>query len=184
MIPTLFYTAAFALYAIIPWYFVKGIFLILTFGLGIFFLLFLGSFAENVILNQSLIISFAVYMALSAYNFYFPSYQNLYLIGVFTASLIVTRAYLDFVPKTPRFKLATALAISLFMVELYWALMFLPLHYSVSGLLLFNAYYFFIVLTFYSLFNTLNAKKLAFHLWLLGLTSLAILIATPWEIIS
>lgn len=182
--PTVFYITAFGVYGIIPWYFVKGVFLIITVVLGSLFEIFLGKFSENVVLNESLLTSFGVFMVVSAYNFYFPAFHNIYLLAVLAASFIITRSYFDFIPSTDRYKSVMSLVIGLFMVELFWALSFLPFHYSALGLLLFNAYYFCIVLTFYAVFNTLNIKKLKFHAWLLTVCTMLVLIATPWRIIN
>ncbi len=183
-VPTLFYTSAFVFFLAVPTDFLKGLLLILAVTLGSLFEIFLGNFSENFSLNQHLIMAFGFFFAFCAFNFYFPSFYVLNLFGIFVSSAVLTRSFYEFLPKSSKVKLVSSLCIGLFCSEFFWALSFLPFHFSILTLLLFNLFYLCLMLNYYFVFQTLTFKKLQFHLALIIACSALALIVTPWKILT
>ena len=78
----------------------------------------------------------------------------------------------------------SAVVVGLFCAELFWVLNFLPFHFSALSVILFNFFYFCLVLNYYHLFHNLNFKKIQFHLGVMALSSFLIALATPWEVLN
>lgn len=183
--PLLFYTSMFGLFLIIPGNFWRGLFLLLVVGLGSLFQIFLGNFAEHVALNETLVIAFGLYMSISAFALlYAPKFQTLYLAGIFAGTFLTVRSFYEVLPQHNYSKVAASAVISLFCTQLFWALTFLPFHYSAPALMLFNLFYFCLILNYYQAFNILNIRKFQLHLGLMLLCSGFIFFLTPWKIIS
>ncbi len=183
--PILFFSSMFGLFLIIPGNFFRGLFLLAAVILGSVFEFFLGNFAENVALNETLVIAFGFFMSLCAFALlYAPKFQTLYLGAIFFGAFLTTRSFYEFLPQENSSKLISSLVIALFSTQLFWALTFLPLHYSASALMLFNIFYFCLVLNYYQAFNTLNLRKFQFHLGLMLVCSGFIFLLTPWKIIG
>lgn len=183
--PILFFMGAFALFNIIPVEFLRGLFLLSAVFLGSIFQIFLGNFAENLLINETLIIAFALCMSAAAYALqYFPSFEIAYLLIIFAGTAITTRAFYEFTPLDNSQKLVASFVIALLCTESFWAMSFLPLHFSAIGLLMFNLFYFCFILNYYYIFNTLNIRKFQFHTALFAACSLFILLLTPWRILN
>jgi hypothetical protein len=183
--PLLFYTSMFGLFLIIPGNFWRGLFLLLVVALGSIFQIFLGKFAEHVALNETLVIGFGLYMSISAFALlYAPKFQTLYLAAIFAGTFLAVRSFYEVLPQNNSIKMAASAVIALFCTELFWALTFLPLHYSAPALMLFNLFYFCLVLNYYQAFNILNIRKFQLHLGLMMLCSGFIFLLTPWKIIG
>jgi hypothetical protein len=183
--PALFFTSMFGLFLIIPGSFLRGLFLLAVVALGSLFEIFLGSFAENVSLNETLIIAFGLFMSISAFALlYAPKLQTLYLAALFLGAFLTARAFYEFIPQDARAKLVASLVIALFCTQLFWAFSFLPLHYSASALMLLNVFYFCLALNYYHAFNTLSRSKFRFHLAFMLACSGFIFLLTPWKIIG
>ncbi len=181
--PILFFSSMFGLFLIIPGNFLRGLFLLAVIALGSIFEIFLGDFAENVALNETLVIAFGLFMSICAFALlYAPKFQTLYLGAIFLGTFLTT--FYEFLPQDSSSKLVSSLVISLFATQLFWALTFLPLHYSASALMLFNIFYFCLVLNYYQAFNILNLRKFQFHLGLMLVCSGFIFLLTPWKIIG
>jgi hypothetical protein len=167
------------------------------------FQLNLGRYAETLLLNETLVVIFGFFVSLMAWNQYFPalkvisftlgkwhlfnwqfSMQPFYLLGVFAATSVISRAFYEFIPQPPKTKWIAAVALGLFCAELFWALSFLPFHYSAQAVILFCLFYFCLILNYYYLFNTLTLKKIQFHLALIVIASGLVVIATPWGVIQ
>ncbi len=183
--PVLFFGSAFAIFHIIPGDFLRGVFLLAIVVLSSLFEIFLGNFAENIALNETLIIAFGAFMSISASALlYAPGFQTWYLAAIFLATFLVTRSFYEFIPSQPSVKTIASAVIALFCVETFWALTFLPFHYSSSALMLFNIFYFCLILNYYFAFNTLSTRKFQFHLGLMVVCSGFVFLLTPWKIIS
>jgi hypothetical protein len=183
--PILFFGSAFSLLNIIPGDVLRGLFLIIVVLLGSLFEIFLGNFAENIVLNETLVIAFGIFMSVSAYGLqYFPGFQTLWLVLLFFGIFLTTRSFYEFLPETSLGKLVSSLAIGLFCTQIFWAMTFLPFHYSASALMLFNIFYFCIILNYYYVFNTINIRKFQFHLGLLVACTVFIFLLTPWKILT
>lgn len=180
--PALLLASGFGLFLIIPNEFLRGLFLIITVLVITFFEIILGNFAENILLNETLIIAFGLFFYFFAANYYTPAYQPLYLLGTFLSSSILARSFYEFIPKNGRTKMIGAVAIGLFCAEFFWVLNFLQFHFSVLSVILFNLFYFCLIINYYFLFHVLNFKKIQFHLFLMAVCGLAVIAATPWKI--
>ena len=143
----------------------------------------MGNMAENILLNETLLIAFGLFLTCFAAYFYLPQYEPWYLAGVFLSAALLTRSFYEAVPKSDNVKLIGALAIGLFCSELYWALNFLHFHFSVLSLVLFNIFYLCLILNYYHLFHLLNFKKIQFHLLLIAICVLLVIFSTPWSIL-
>lgn len=184
LMPELLLAAAFGVFLIIPSENFRGLFLILTVLITAFYEIILGNFSESIVLSEILIIAFGLFLIFFASYYYAPVYQPLYLTGIFVGSALLARAFYELVPKSGKTKMVAAITLGLFCAELYWVLNFLHFHYSVLSLLLFNLFYFCLILNYYHSFQNLNMKKVQFHLLLIGLCSVAVLLATPWKIVN
>lgn len=182
--PILLLVSGFGLFLIIPSDFLRGSFLIVSVGVIAFFEIILGNFAENLLLNETLIIAFGLFFLFFALYHYLPGYETFYLAGIFFGSALLTRSFYEFIPKSERVKIIGAVTIGLFCSELYWVLNFLQFHFSVLSIILFNIFYFCVLLNYYFLFHILNFKKIQFHLVLICMTSLLAILATPWQILK
>jgi hypothetical protein len=197
----LMFLSAFCVFTLIPSSGFKGLFLVITVLLVALFEYALGSFVENMLINQTLITAFGFFVGLAAYSQYFPNFrlspvlgkfppvwqvslQPIYVLAVFAVTLLLARSFYEFIPHSARVKMLNSLAIALFCTEAFWALTFLPFHYSALAVLLFNLFYFCLILNYYHLFQILNFKKIQFHLLLILLCSCLVLLITPWKVIG
>lgn len=192
-----------AIFFLLPTPAFRNLFLLSAFFMVSFVELNLGNFSENLLVNETLLVGFGLFVGLSAAAQYFPDFQRLslhlgkwhlldwqfslqplYLLGVFVAALFLARAFYEFIPQGSRTKWVAGLAIGLFCSELFWAESFLPFHYSVLALILFCLFYFCLILNYYYLFHSLTLKKIQFHLLLVGLAIALVILATPWKILA
>lgn len=199
----LLYISGFGIFVLLPTSMARLLFLVSACLLIILFEISLGNFAENLFINETLIIAFGFFIFLAALNQYFPysqqfawhlgklrvlgwkfSMQPFYLLGTFLAALFLSRSFYEFIPQGEKTKWTAALAMGLFCAELFWALSLLPFHYATQALVLFSVYYFCLILNYFYLFNTLTLKKIQFHLILIILVCGITVLATPWKILS
>lgn len=192
--PVMLLCAGFGIYMLLPFGYMRTLFLLVTAVLIFLFEMFLGNFAENVLISETIIITFGILFTIFGLNLYFPflktpylnnifSMQAIYSLGVFVALYLLTRAFYSFAPQDSRNQTVSALVLAFFCSQMFWVLTLLPLHFSVLALLLTNFYYFCIILNYYFIFNTLSAKKIYFHFALIVLTSAVALLSTPWKVI-
>lgn len=175
--------AGFGLFLILPSENLRGLFLVVTVGIITFFQIILGNLAENLLINETLLIAFGLFFSFAAFYQYTPSFGTLYVMGVFFSSSLLARCFYEFVPKPNSVKIVASLMLGLFCSQIFWALNFLPLHFSALGLILLNIFYFCLILNYYNFFHILNFKKVQFHFLLILLCSGAVLLVTPWRII-
>lgn len=181
--PLMLLGAGFGLYLTIPSESLRSLFLILCLLVIFSFEMALGNFSESVLLNETLLIAFGMFICLSAFYQYVPRYSTLYLALVFASSALLARSFYEFIPKPVAVKIIGSLVIGLFVSELFWSLGFLPLHFSILGLTVFNFFYLFLILNYYHIFQTLNFKKVQYHLFLIAACTVLVLAATPWKIL-
>jgi hypothetical protein len=182
--PFLLILSAFGLFLVIPSAALRSWFLITAVGLITIFEIVLGNFSENLLLNESLITAFGIFFTFFAAYYYFPTFEPVYLAGVFFCSALLARSFYEFMPQSDKIKTVGAIILGLFTSELYWVLNFLHFHYSALSLILFNFFYFFLILNYYHLFHVLNFKKVKFHLFFMAVCILLVLLSTPWKIIT
>lgn len=184
----LFLMGGLGVFSLLPSAGLRGLFLISAAVLVAFFEYTIASFAENILINETLIIAFSAFVTILGAEtymspFFRPYLGTFYLIAIFAAVLIISRAFYEFIPQGPKVKLLNSLAVALFCTEMFWALTFLPFHYSALAVLLFNVFYLCLILNYYHLFQILNLKKIKFHLIFALVCSLIVLIMTPWKVI-
>lgn len=184
--PLLFFVSWFSLFQFVPNATLRGLFLLAGLPVIYFIEQSIDHEGEQVLFNQVLLDAFCFFIAAAAvsqfYRFKIPG--TVYLVGLFAYILLLVRSSYEFTPRTVQHKWLGAAAIGLFMAELFWALDFLPLHFTALGLLLFNVFYFCWALYYYFLFNHLTQKKIQFHLLLTLLFTGLILLITPWGIVK
>ncbi len=182
--PILLMLSAFGIFLILPSEIFRNTFLIVTVFVIALFEVILGNYAENLLLNETLMIAFGLFFSFFAAFHYAPAYETYYLAGVFVGSALLARTFYEFVPQSGKTKILGSLAIGLFCSELFWVLNFLQFHFSTLAVFLFNLFYFCLIVNYYHLFYHLNFKKLQFHLFLIAGCSLVVLIFTPWSVIQ
>ncbi len=182
LLPELLMAAGFGAFLVIHSQNLRGLFLTATVVFIAFAEIILGNMSENLMLNQTLIIAFGLFLSFFGAYYYTPSFQPMYLIGVFLGGGILARVFYESVPQPEKTKLIGAMVIGLFCAELFWVLNFLQFHFSVLSLILFNIFYFCLVLNYYHLFHNLNFKKVQFHLLLIAFCSILVVMETPWAI--
>ncbi len=176
--------AAFGIFLNIPSPGIRDLFLIFTVLVITLSEAILTNSAENVLLNEILIIAFGIFFSLFGGYWYAPAYGPFYLVGVFLAVSLLVRAFYEPTPLTEKAKAANAIIMGLFCGELFWVLNFLHFHFSFLAIILFNLFYFCLIINYYYIFQTLNFKKITVHLFLIACTSILVLLATPWAVIQ
>ena len=192
--PLLLLSAGFGMFMLLPFGYMRVIFLLVTAILIFVFELSLGNFAENFLISETIIISYGVLFTIFGLNSYFPflktgllknsfSMQAVYSVFVFLCVYFLTRAFYAFVPQDSKTQNVSAIILAFFCSQMFWVLTLLPLHFSILALLLTNFYYFCLLLNYYYIFNVLTPKKIYFHFMLIIITSCVALLATPWKVI-
>jgi len=176
--------SAFGVFLVLPSAALRGSFLVVAVFLLTFFEMVIGKSAENILLNETLIIAFGLFCTFFSLYYDIPSFGPWYLLGVFFTAFLLARSLYEFVPTPGRIKLITAMALGLFCSELYWSLNFLQFHFSTLALILFNVFYFCLVVTYYQFYHVLNFKKIKFHLFLMLACVVLTLLTTRWRIIQ
>lgn len=176
--------ATFGVFLIVPSSFLRGLFLIASLAVIIMVEMFLGNFSENVLINETLIIAFGLLLTSTALAQDFPKTLWLSLISVFASMFLLARAFYEFIPKDNSLKYALSITMAFFITQIFWSLSFLPLHYSASSIILFNLFYLFLVLNYFYLYQTLTFKKMQFHFFLMFISSAAVILITPWKVLS
>jgi len=182
--PGLFILGWFGLYFIIPNTGWRGVFLLLAAAVIYFMERLLGNQGEQLVFNETLIISFAGFMTLTALSHYYLIPGTAYLAAVFVWTAAVARSSYELTPVSSRAKWINSICLAFVMAELFWACSFLPLHYSALGLLMFNTFYCAWTLCYHFLYNHLTAKKIQYHVVLSLLFTALILAVTPWRILQ
>lgn len=201
--PVLMFLSGFGIFLLLPNALFRGLFLMATFFIIYLFEYNLGNFAENLLINETLIIAFGFFVAFCGFGQYFLTFaevnsffqatslpdwefslQPVYLAGVFLSSYLLARAFFEFIPQSASTKTVTSVILALFCTEIYWALTFLPFHYSAMAVVLLSIFYFCLMLNYYYLFRTLTFKKVQFHLILIAIASSIAIIATPWKVLE
>jgi len=175
---------AFGLFLIIPTESFRAFYLVVTVALIWFGEAMLGKEGENILLNETLVIAFGLFIFFSASYQYVPVYGPLYAVGVFVSAVLLSRSFYELVPQADYSKLISSVVLGLFCTEFFWALSFLPFHFSIQGIFLFNLFYLCLILNYYHQFHNLNLKKIQFHLLLILACSAVALLSTPWKIIQ
>lgn len=180
----LFLTSWFILFFLIPTPGLRGLFLLFGILVTYVFESMVGMMGEQMLFNETLLTAFGFIMALFALAWYFPISSILYLGLVFILMTLLARASFASTPASNDVQLIGSIVIGLITAQVFWALSFLPLHFSALALILFAIFYFVWALYYYELFKHLTLRKVQFHAAVsLGIIIL-ILVVTPWGIIK
>ncbi|MBX9837041.1 MAG: hypothetical protein K2X69_01875 [Silvanigrellaceae bacterium] len=182
--PLMLLLAGFGLFLIIPSEAMRGLFLISAVLLITFSEILLGATTESLLINETLLIAFGLFFTFSALYQYAPLYGIYYVVALFILTALLTRSFYEFVAQSTKVKLVSAVVLALFTAEIFWCLSFLPLHFSALALVLFNIFYFCLILNYYNFFHVLSLKKIQFHLLLIFVCTVVVLFSTPWSIIQ
>ena len=177
-------SAAFGVFLIIPNDFFRGMFLIFAVVVISFFEIISGHVAENILIIETLLIAIGLFLTFAGLYQYIPDYGTLYLAAVCAGSGLLARSLFEFIPQPVAVKKIASIVLALFTAETFWALNFLPFHYSVLALLLFNLFYICLIFNYYHFFHILNSQKILFHLFLIAACDAVVLTATRWKIIA
>jgi hypothetical protein len=187
--PVLLFWSGLGIFVLLPSPFLRALFLLLTVGIIFIFEMLLANYSENVMLSFSALTMFGFFIGIVGVGQYFPPLNSgiiyfIYISLIFSAVYLISRSFYEFAPQPKKNKNAAAVILGLFSGQIFWALSFLPFHFSVLGTLLFNAMFFCLALNYYYYFQIITFKKIQFHLLLLILTCGAVLLSTPWRIIK
>lgn len=180
----LFLLAWFGLYFLIPSLFVRGAFLLGSVPIIFFFESLAGNTGQQLGWNEFLLTAGGMLIGLFGLSYYYQLPGIIYMLFVFLAITLLVRTSLELVPHDVLVKWVASLAIGLFATELFWAVSFLPLHYSGLAIITFNALYVVWIVYYHYLYHTLTLKQVQFHLILAVLLTAVMFISTPWTIQS
>jgi len=172
------------MFFIIPNSVLRGVFLLVGLPVLYYVLYTAGNTGEQLLFNELVVSAFGLFMLLASLAQYFARIGSWYVVVTFLLAVVLSRATLELTPQRLGTKWLGSVVIGLSMAELFWALSFLPLHYSVLGFILFAVFYAFWSLYYYYLFNHLTLRKVQFHLGLSLVFIILVLVTTPWGIIS
>lgn len=171
----------------------RDLFLLSSVALIFSFEVFLGNFSENFLVSEILVVAFGLFLTLFGLDFYFPgvslakfgqlSFQPLYGLGIFFSVYLLSRSLYEYTPLETAQKNLSAAVMGLFSTQIFWALGFLPLHYTAAAFLLLNFLYACLMFHYYFLFNNLNLKKVYFHAGLFLVCAGLVMLTTPWKVI-
>jgi hypothetical protein len=167
----------------------RGAFLILSVAIIAAAQILIANFSENILINETLIAAAGLFLGILGATLYIPPFSAfylnlLYMALVFSSSSLLARSFYEFLPHPAFVKLAGSLIIGFFTTQSFWALGFLPFHFSATAIILLNFFYFCLILNYYYLFHILNAKKIIFHFGLMAIADFVVLIFTPWNILD
>ncbi len=178
----MFLAAWFGVFFLLPSSFARGLFLLALVPIVFFFESVVGNPGQQLGWNEFLLTLGAVLLTLFGFSYYFVLPGLIYLLLTFLAVTVVVRSSLEMVPHDTLVKWVAALAIGLFAMELFWAINFLPLHYSALAVVTFNVLYVVWIVYYHYLYHTLTRKQIQFHLVLAVVLTLVIFMSTPWSI--
>ncbi|MBL8030608.1 MAG: hypothetical protein JNN11_05170 [Candidatus Doudnabacteria bacterium] len=171
-------------FAIIPTPFLRALFLVVSTAVVGFFQSTVGSFSENLLLNETLVSSFGVFMGFTAWAYLYTPQNRFYVSWVvFLSVFLMSRIFFEYTTASEKAKLVSSLAVSLLMAEIFWSAGFLPQHYSTLALGLTALYYLSVVVNYNFLFSNLDFKKIQFNLIFVLICLGLVLISTPWRMV-
>jgi hypothetical protein len=181
--PFLFLCALLGLFFIVPANLSAGFYLIGA-TLFLFFVeYYIINPSEQKIFFETLFSFFGLSLTIFAFNFYFVPSNSLTLILIFLISYLVTRASLDYVTVSNQSKNFYAWLLALIMLELSWALIYLPLTFATLSVIVLNIFYGFWIIVYHHLYHNLSLKKIVFHLIFALIIIILAFLSTPWRIV-
>lgn len=178
----LFLFSWFGLFILIPSGLGRGLFLLISLPLIFFFESLVGHSGQQLGWNEFLLTAAALMLNLFGFSYYFILPGVIYLLTVFISTSLIVRSSLELVPHEPVEKWIASLSLGLFATELFWAISFLPLHYTALAIFAFNVLYVLWIIYYHYLYKTLTRKQVQFHLVLAFALALVMFMSTPWSI--
>ncbi len=172
----------FGIFFLIPSGVGRGLFLLISVPIIFFFESLAGNTGQQLGWNEFLLTSAALLLTIFGSSYYFLLPGVLYLFIVFVSVSVLVRSSFELVPDPPLIKWIASLSLGLFVTELFWAVSFLPLHYSALAIFTFNLLYVLWIIYYHYLYKTLTRKQVQFHLVLALTLALIMFISTPWSI--
>ncbi len=179
-----FLLAWFGLFFLVPSGLGRGLFLLVSMPVIFFFESLVGNTGQQLGWNEFLLTCGALLLTLFGFSYYFILPGVLYLLIVFGTVSVLVRSSIELVPHPPLVRWVASLSLGLFATELFWAVSFLPLHYTALAIFTFNVLYVLWIIYYHYLYRTLTSKQIQFHLVLAIVLALVMLISTPWSIQS
>lgn len=179
--PLFFLGSIIGIYFVLPAGFIRGFFVIVATILIFVFELGLLSATEQVIFLETLFSYFGLVLAAFAYTFFLLPKSWIMLLVFFFLTFLVARASFEYIPQPAQKKNFFSWLIALAVLELSWTLLFIPLHFSVLAIILFNVFYLLWIIVYYYMFHNLTSKKVGFHLVFSAFLIILALISTPWR---
>lgn len=180
----LVFCAWIGLFFLIPNAVIRNLFLLAGLPALYYFQVTVGNTGEQLLFNELVVSAFGLFLLFTALAEYFPNLGSSYVGVCFVMTALLCRATYELTPSTQRVKWLGSIIIALGVAEIFWALSFLPFHYSVLGFIMFVLFYAFWSLYYYYQFNYLTWRKIQFHIGLSALFIIIVLLTTPWGIIS
>lgn len=174
----------FGLLFIIPFGFVRTVFLVISVPLIFMFETLVANKGQQLGWNLYLISLASLLLGLYGFHFYFPLSGLLYLALIFLGVSVLVRTSVDAVPHPSAVKWFASLVLGLFAAQIFWILQFLPLHFSVLSILSFIILYLLWAIYYHYLYQSLTRRQIQFNLLLVIIFSILILISSPWTIQS
>lgn len=180
----LLFVAWFGILFLLPGYFARGVFLIASLPVLYMVQVLLANIGEQLLINEMLLTAFGLFLTSWGFQYYYHLSERYIFVFEFLAILLLLRASFADVPHSNQTRSLSALALSLFIAEIHWALTFLPFHFSVSAVILFVFFYVLWILYHYALFKVLTPKRVLFYTVFAFVSSIIIVVVTPWSIIG
>ncbi len=174
----------FGLLFVIPYGFMRALFLLVSIPLIFVFETLAANKGQQLGWNLFLVSLASLQLGLFGFNFYFPLHGLMYLFLQFAGMVVLVRTMIDAVPYNNNVKWLAGLILGLFSAELFWALQFLPLHFSVLAVVSFMVLYLLWAIYYHYLYRTLTAKQIQLNVFLVLFLSVLILLSSPWTIQS
>ncbi len=178
----LFLVFWFGVMFVIPIGFIRSLFLLISLIVIFFFETLVSNKGQQLGWNLFLLSLASLQLLVFGFSFYFPFNGLIYLAVNFIGVVLLVRSAVDFVPHSTNVKWLAGLVIGLFAAELFWALQFLPLHFSVLAVISFMVLYLAWAIYYHYLYQTLSAKQMQLSVVLVMFLSLLILLSSPWTI--
>lgn len=174
----------FGLLFVIPFGFIRSLFLLSSLVIIFFFETLAANKGQQLAWSLFLVSLASLQLALFGFSFYFPLHGLVYLLLNFVGILLLVRTAIDTVPHSNGVKWLAGLVLGLFAAEIFWALQFLPLHFSVLAVISFMIMYLLWAIYYHYLYQTLTAKQIQLSVFLVLFLSAVILLSSPWTIQS
>ena len=191
--PLFFLAATIGIYLAIPQNIFSVLFLLAASGFQFLVQYSLISASEQKIFYETLYTMFGFLLSLFAARFFiFPLQSEIVgipsnsflLIVIFMSTFFVVRSSFDYIPVTNQKKLFFAWLLSLLMLEVAWAIAYLPLTYTALTIIVFNIFYGLWIVSYYHLYHNISPKKITFHFLFALFLILMTFLTTPWRIAS